>query len=66
MKKIAITLILMFPIMFLSGCTTAQWYDSLQDAQRDRCDRLMEPDRSQCLRNNSTDYQTYEKQRQQR
>lgn len=47
----------------LSGCTAEQVYGSLQDAQRDRCDKMMEPDRSQCLRNNATDYETFKKER---
>jgi hypothetical protein len=63
MKKTAISLLFVFPVLCLSGCTTAQVYSSLQDAQRDRCERLAEPDRTQCLRSNSTDYETYKKQR---
>lgn len=62
MKKIAISFLFILPILSLPGCTTSQVYSSLQDAQRDRCDRMAEPDRTQCLRNNSTDYETYKKQ----
>lgn len=54
----------MLTVICLSGCTTGQVYNSLQHAQRDRCGHLPEPDRTQCLRNNSTDYETYKKQQQ--
>lgn len=47
----------------MPACTTQQVYDSLQDYTRDNCQRLMEPDRSKCLQNNKTDYETYTKQR---
>ena len=46
-------------VVLLSGCTTEQLYSSVQDSARDSCNRMMEPDRSNCLRNNQTDYQTY-------
>jgi hypothetical protein len=63
MKRTALTILLTSSFTILAGCTTEQVYDSLQDAQRDRCQKMMEPDRSQCLRNNSTDYETYRKAR---
>jgi hypothetical protein len=62
MKKTATSLLFVLTFISLSGCSSAQLYNSLQDAQRDRCDRLADPDRAQCLRNNSTDYDTYKKQ----
>ena len=63
MKRIALTILLTSLFTVLAGCTTEMAYDILQDAQRDRCQKMMEPDRSQCLRNNSTDYDTYRKER---
>jgi hypothetical protein len=63
MKKIAVAILLLSSFAALSGCSTEQVYNSLQDAQRDRCGKMMEPDRSQCLRNNSTDYETFKKEK---
>lgn len=63
MKKIALALLFTSSFTGLTGCTAAQVYSSLQDAQRDRCQTMMEPDRSQCLRNNSSDYETFKKER---
>lgn len=63
MHKTSLALLWTALFAALSGCTTADMYDTLQDVQRDRCQKLMGPDRDQCLRNNSTDYRTYEKQR---
>jgi hypothetical protein len=63
MKKIAVAILFTSSLSVLSGCTTEQVYSSLQDAQRDRCEKMMEPDRSQCLRNNASDYETFKKER---
>jgi hypothetical protein len=62
MKKLAVAILFSSSFAALSGCAELV-YDSLQDAQRDRCEKMMEPDRSQCLRNNSTDYDTFKKSR---
>jgi hypothetical protein len=51
MKKITISIFANSYGFFLSGCTSAQ---------------MTEPDRSQCLRKNSTDFDTYNKARGQR
>jgi hypothetical protein len=61
MKRTALAILLTSSFTVLAGCTTEMAYDILQDAQRDRCQKMMEPDRSQCLRNNSTDYETFKK-----
>jgi hypothetical protein len=61
MKKIVMLAIIMSSSL-LTGCAEVA-YDILQDNQRDSCNKMMEPGRSQCLRNNSTDYETYQKQR---
>jgi hypothetical protein len=62
MKKILMLSLFLSTTISLTGCAEMA-YDSLQDAQLDRCKQRMEPDRSQCVRNNSTDYETYKKQR---
>ncbi|MES2260231.1 MAG: hypothetical protein V4724_17055 [Pseudomonadota bacterium] len=64
MIKIVST-VLAFSCVLLSGCTTANMYDVMQDNVQDRCRKLLEPERSACLKNNQTDYQTYKKQRDQ-
>jgi len=61
MKKLILAILLTSSFAGLSGCSSAQMYDSLQDAQRDRCYQMMEPDRSQCLRNTTTDYESFKK-----
>ncbi len=63
MKRNTLAILLASSFTVLAGCTTEMAYDILQDAQRDRCQKMMEPDRSQCLRNNATDYETYRKER---
>jgi protein involved in sex pheromone biosynthesis len=61
MKK-AIILTFLISLTMLSGCAEVA-YDILQDNQIDNCKKMMEPDRSQCMKNNSTDYNTYKKER---
>jgi hypothetical protein len=47
----------------LSACSTRFWYDSLQFRQKEYCETLGEPDRTECLRKAPDDYDSYQKQR---
>ena len=47
----------------LSGCTSAQLYDSLQDEARDDCARRTQTDTAGCKRASSQDYDHYKKER---
>jgi hypothetical protein len=47
----------------LPGCTAREGYGAAQNWQRTECNRMVEPERSNCLARAKDDYDTYEKKR---
>jgi hypothetical protein len=57
------TYFFLWPTALLSACSAALTYDSLRDHASDACSRMVEPDRTACMKRISSDYETYRRQR---
>ena len=57
------TLACVLALASVSACSTRHVYDGLQAGARSACQRYPEPDRSRCLSSNDTDYEKYQRER---
>lgn len=55
-------LVMGLPMLGMTGCSTAFWYDSFQGSAQDQCAHLKtDLDRRKCLGRTSEGYETYKK-----
>jgi hypothetical protein len=56
-------LFIVLAVFTLTGCTSEDIYDQIQLNQQNKCESLPYPQRDDCLRHVSTDYEDYERER---
>lgn len=65
-KHFNVSLVVIFLISTLQGCTTRAWYETMQSAAKQSCRHQPPSEQERCeARLNSEDYDTYEKRRSQ-
>ena len=50
-------------LLLLQARTNRAWYEGIQSGQRHQCEKLPAGERDECIRQLSTDYETYENER---
>ncbi len=51
-------------ILSTSACTRQGWYEGFQQSQREKCYKLPDQDRENCLKQTDKSYEEYQRERQ--